>query len=85
MNREQKELFKKEIRRWNFDRYSQMPIARAEAEWIIEIFDSMDRQRELHRKRYQENREELNALSKARYRKKKEEKKKELTDGKSSN
>lgn len=62
-----------------------MPIAQAEAEWLKELFDRMDRQRYLHREYYKENQEELNAISKARYRKRKEEMMKELTNGKSSN
>lgn len=81
MTKERKEVFKEYIRKWDFNMFPLMPIAEAEAEWLIELFDRMDRQKARHHDWYMENQEEKNADSKARYWEWKEKMMKELMNG----
>ena len=60
MNREQIEYFKGWVRDWDFELFPTMPIRKIEAEYLVKLFDQMDKEREKKHQWYVENRQDHN-------------------------
>lgn len=66
-DRERAEVFKEYLRKWDFELFPLMPIAEADANYLLEIFDQRDRNRETKHRWYLRNREDHNEAAKNRY------------------
>ena len=67
MTKERLKVFKEYLRKWPWDRYSTMPIAKEEADYLIELFDKKEREAAQKAAWYQGHKEKCIEKGKARY------------------
>lgn len=73
MTRERLETFKDYLRKWDFAVMPLMPIAEEEAEYLIELFNRMEREATQKHDYYMQNQEKFIQCSKESYQRKKAE------------
>ena len=59
MTKERLAAFKEYLRKWDFAMMPLMPIAEVEAEYLVELFDRMDKEAEQKHEYYMQNQEKL--------------------------
>lgn len=67
MTKERKEMFIEYLRKWDFAVMPLMPIAEEEAEYLVDLFERMDREAEQKHEYYMQNQEKFIRSAKESY------------------